>query len=128
MNKEIRYSDILINFNINPGSGQLARNTNENAVARSIRNLILTEPGERRFSDIGSRIRSILFEPMDSITKNRLKSLIESVINNHEPRANLIDVIVNENELEQTYTVTIIFSIINITQPITLTITLERIR
>jgi len=126
--KEVRYSDIYTNLSINPGSGQLARLTNETAVARSIRNLVLTEPGERRFSDLGARIRSILFEPMDSITANALKSLIESVIENNEPRANLIDVAVKPNELEQTYTVTIVFSIINIAEPITLSLTLERIR
>ena len=64
--KDEIYSDFLVNLNPHPVSGMLLRFVNEKAVTRSIRNLILTNRGERLYQPkIGSDIRSILFEPME---------------------------------------------------------------
>jgi hypothetical protein len=123
------YSDIFINLNMHPGNNQLARHTNENAVKRSIKSLVLTAPNERLFQpDIKCEIRRALFEPMDAIMGTTIKTLIEQVIKNHEPRANLLDVIVKPDYDNQAYEVTILFAMINIPDPVQLSLKLSRIR
>lgn len=123
------YSDIFINLNVHPGNNQLARHTNENAVKRSIKSLILTAPNERLFQpDVKCEIRKALFEPMDATQQRVIQTLIEQVINNHEPRANLIEVKVNPDYEQQLYTVTILFAMINIPDPVQLSLKLNRIR
>lgn len=123
------YSDIFINLNVHPGNNQLARHTNENAVKRSIKSLVLTNPNERLYQpDVKCEIRKALFEPMDAIMATTIKTLIEQTINNHEPRANLIDVVVKPDYEQQAYTVTILFAMINIPDPVQLSLKLSRIR
>lgn len=125
----IVYSDIFINLNVHPGNNQLARHTNENAVKRSIKSLVLTNPTERLFQpDIKCEIRKALFEPMVPAMATTIKTLIEQTINNHEPRANLIDVLVEPDYEQQAYTVTILFAMINIPDPVQLSLKLSRIR
>jgi len=123
------YSDIFINLNVHPGNNQLAKHTNENAVKRSIKTLVLTAPNERLFQpDLKCEIRRALFEPMDAVIATTIKTLIEQVITNHEPRANLLDVIVSPDYEAQAYGVTIVFAMINIPDPIQLSLKLNRIR
>lgn len=123
------YSDIFINLNVHPGNNQLARHTNENAVKRSIKSLVLTNQNERLFQpDIKCEVRKALFEPMDDIMTQTIKTLIEQVITNHEPRANLLDVIVKPDYNQQAYEVTILFAMINIPDPVQISLKLNRIR
>ena len=125
----IIYSDFDINLSINPISGDIGRITNEAAIRRSILNLIQTDFYERPFKpDIGSNIRKLLFEPLMPITIELLQKSISDVINNYEPRANLIDVICTPYEDNNAVDVTIVFSVINREQPITMQVTLDRIR
>ena len=103
--------------------------TNEDAVAQSILNLLMTTPGERLFqSEVGSGIYKILFENITPQTTTALLQLIKSTLNNHEPRAKVLGVDVNPNEDENAYFITIIFSVINRTEPITLNFILNRVR
>lgn len=123
------YSDIFINLAVHPGNNQLARLTDGQAVKRSIKNLVLTQPMERLHQpQIKSEIRKALFEPMGPVMAETIKTLIEEVINNNEPRANLIDVLVRPDYDQQSYGVTIIFSVINIPEPLKLDIKLNRVR
>jgi phage baseplate assembly protein W len=127
--REVRYSDFLTNFDLNPITDELSRATNEEAVKQSIRNLILTAPGERPYQpDIGSGIKNILFEPMDEITSIALTNEIKNTINNHEPRANLEDVSIIANEIDQSYYVNILFSMINSTQVSQMSFVLNKVR
>lgn len=126
---QVYYSDIDTNLTINPISEDIGRITNENAIRRSIRNLLLTDYYERPFKpDIGSNIRKLLFELITPITIELLQKGISDVINNYEPRANLIDVICTPFEDNNAIDVTIVFSIINIEEPITMQLSLDRIR
>jgi len=126
---QVYYSDIDTNLTINPISEDVGRITNENAIRRSIRNLILTDYYERPFKpDIGSNIRKLLFELITPITIELLQKGISDVINNYEPRANLIDVICTPYEDSNAIDVTIVFSIINREDPITMQLSLDRIR
>jgi len=125
----IIYSDIPSNFDIHPIKEDLVLLTNENAVKRSIRNLLLTDPYERFFNpDVGAGIRQSLFENISSDTEYVLKEKIRETIVNYEPRANIYSVNVKALADDNAYSASIVFSIINSTTPITLDLILKRVR
>lgn len=109
------FKDISMTFQVNPLNYDLIALKNETAIARSIRNLIFTLPGERFFnSNLGSRISKSLFENIDDITASIIKDEIANTINNYEPRVNLIEVIVSPNYDENEFNVTINYRIVGI--------------
>ena len=65
------FKDISMTFQANPLNNDLIGLKNENAIARSVRNIVFTLPGEKFFDeDFGSRISQSLFENIDDITAN----------------------------------------------------------
>lgn len=127
--KQILYTDIFTSamFNVDTRDVQLAEN--EDAVKQSILNILLTNRGERFFNyNFGSDIKKILFENMTPQTSSMLVEFIKSSIENFEPRANLLDVKVNPYYDDNAYTVTIVFNVINKTEPVTLEFLLNRVR
>lgn len=123
------YSDLTTSFTIHPNKLDLVVFTNEEAVKRSILNILFTDRGERLFNPtFGSNMRALLFENISPQTESAIKSYIESAIENEEPRAKLIDVVVAALPDENAYSATVIFSIINNSDPIILDFLLNRIR
>lgn len=123
------YSDFYNNFNAHPQTKKLAKYTNEEAVKRSIRNIIQTDKGERPFQpEIGCNVRSLLFEPMVETTALRMRDMIEDAISKFEKRARVISVEVYPFEARNAYDVFIIFEVINSVNPTTLNLTLYRAR
>ena len=109
------FRDINMSFKVNPLTYDLIANKNETAIARSIRNLILTAPGERPFNpELGSQVSRLLFEPIDDITTDALKEQIENTINNFEPRVRLRQVVVQPNFDNNEYDISIRYDIIGI--------------
>lgn len=109
------FKDVSMSFKVSPLTFDLIANKNETAIARSIRNLILTVPGERPFNpELGSQVSRLLFEPLDSITTESLKEQIENTINNFEPRVKLSQVIVQPNYDDGEYDISIRYSIVGI--------------
>ena len=107
------FKDISMSFKFNPLSGDLIALKNENAIARAVRNIVLTSPGEKLFDpDFGSNISEILFENVDEITAVSIQDEIKNCLNNYEPRVDLTDVIVNPNFDENQFDVKIIYTII----------------
>jgi phage baseplate assembly protein W len=99
------------------------------AVIRSVRYLLLTKNFERPFqSNIGSRIQSLLFEPIDALTAQSLKSEIENVLDKFEPRVSLVQVTIYEKPDDNAYSVTIQFYIGNNVEPTAINLILERTR
>jgi phage baseplate assembly protein W len=126
--KEI-YSDFFTNFNIHPNTGTLLKRTNVEAVKRSLRNLLSTDKGERLFSpDFGANIKQYLFEPADSVTRENLKVSISEAIKNYEPRAYVDAINISLSNDEHTYTIDIIFKVINNPDPALLQVKLDRVR
>lgn len=126
--KEI-YSDFLTNFNAHPNTGALLKRSDEEAVKRSIRNLMLTDTGERLFQpDLGSNVRRYLFENASEVTKNGLRESIINTIKNYEPRANVVDVIVKLSNDEHSYMIDIYFNIINNPTVVVFNVQLDRVR
>ena len=87
------FKDISGSFQINPLNEDLIALKNETAIARSLRNLVLTERGERPFApNLGCGVNALLFDNMDSVTASVVRDEIIQVIDNYEPRVSLIDV------------------------------------
>lgn len=111
----IPFKDISASFLVNPLNYDLIGLTNENAIARSIRNLILTGPGERPFSPaLGSDVTNLLFDNIDMFTASSIDTQIRDTIENYEPRIKLIDVIVKANAEQYAFDVQIQYEIIGI--------------
>ena len=123
------YSDFMTDFNFHPQTKKMLTIKDEVAVTRSIRNLLLTDRYERLFRpQIGSTIRSMLFEDISGHTTARLKTAIEETIENHEPRANLLEVVVTPYPEQNGYVVTVVFFLRNESEAITINMPLVRVR
>lgn len=123
------YSDFLNDLTPHPVIKDVVRYTNEAAVSRSIRNLLLTDRGERLFQpDLGSDIRKLLFETMSDSTSDLISKFVQDTIRFHEPRAKVLKVDVAAYEEENAYAITIQYLIINKQDPVQLTVTLDRVR
>ncbi len=102
-------------FQVNPINYDLIALKNETAIARSIRNLVLTYPGERFFNEnLGSKVSRSLFENLDEISASVIKDEIENTIRNYEPRVNLTSVTVTPNYNEDEFNVTVQYRIVGI--------------
>lgn len=124
-----RYSDFLLSFDKNPQTGNLAKVTNEESVKQSLRLLILTNLGERLYSPyVGSKLKSSLFDPIDPMTADVIRTTIFQCIQNNEPRVNLIEVVVADDYDNNRYVVNIIFNLINIPEVLQLDLLLKRAR
>lgn len=122
-------SDFMTNFNKHPESDQLVRLVNSEAVKRSIRSLILTQKRERMFQpSVGCDIQRLLFEPMTPQTATVLKETILETIRTYEKRALEPDVVVVADDFNNSYTVFIVFQVFNNTDPINISINLNRVR
>ena len=84
------FRDVSATFQVNPLNFDIVSLRNENAIARSVRNLILTIPGERPFNPVlGSNVYKLLFENFDSQTAFAIRTQIKNTINNFEPRVKI---------------------------------------
>jgi phage baseplate assembly protein W len=109
------FKDLSMSFQVNPLNYDLIALKNESAIARSVRNLVLTYPGERFFNEnLGSKVSRSLFENVDEISASIIKDEIENTIRNYEPRVNLIEVIVSPNYDNNEFNVTINYRIVGI--------------
>jgi len=127
--KQNLYSDFKKDLTISPISKDLALIKDEDAVKESIKNLVLTDPGERLMQPyIGGGIRGLLFENITPGTLNLIKSRVETTIKTYEPRAQLIDVTVSSSIDDNRVDVVIRFYVRNSDIPVTLDLILTRIR
>ena len=113
-----KYKDISMSFETNPLNDDLVSLTDTSAIARSIRNIVFTSPGEKFFNpDFGSRVSESLFENVDNVSALAIKDEIKSSIINFEPRVNLLDTIVVPNPDDNEMAVTIEYEIVGIDIP-----------
>tara|TARA_R100001594_G_scaffold72004_3_gene106580 strand:- start:1273 stop:1674 length:402 start_codon:yes stop_codon:yes gene_type:complete len=112
------FKDVSATFQINPLNRDLIQLKNATAIARSLRNLIMTVPGERPFNPVlGSNVTSLLFETLDNLTASSIKSEIINTIENFEPRVKLNEVIVKASPDENQFDVLIQYYVIGIDVP-----------
>lgn len=111
---QVKFSDFTSEFTSNPATGDLYKNVNDFAIKESLKNLILTEQGERMFQPtLGGTIRRSLFGQLDEITVTRLRSSVEMTIKNHEPRVVFRDISIVTDDDRNNASLTIFYSTIN---------------
>ena len=109
------FKDVSMSFKVNPFNNDVLTIKNETAIARSIRNLILTNKGERFFNpDLGCGVNDLLFDNVDLLTANRIESEIRYCIDTYEPRVDLTDIQVRPNYDNYTFDIVIRYNIIGI--------------
>ena len=112
------FKDVSASFKVNPLTNDLIAIKNETAIARSLRNLVLTTPGERFFNEnLGSQVNNLLFESVDDVTALSVRTEIITVIENYEPRVKLLTVSVNADIDNYNMDVRIVYQVIGIDIP-----------
>ena len=113
-----KFKDISMSFETNPLNDDLVSLSDSSAIARSIRNIVFTSPGEKFFNpDFGSRISESLFENVDDVSALAIEDEIRSSIINFEPRVNLLNANVVPNPDDNEMNVTIEYEITGIDIP-----------
>ena len=113
-----KFKDISMSFETNPLNDDLVSLSDTSAIARSIRNIVFTQPGEKFFNpDFGSRISESLFENVDDVSALAIEDEIKSSIINFEPRVNLLNTNVVPNPDDNEMNVTIEYEITGIDIP-----------
>lgn len=123
------FRDLDLSFNIHPIQKDINTHKNEFAVINAVKNLVLTNHYERPFQpDLGSNIRRLLFENIDSVIAAQIEREIVETILNFEPRVEVSKVTASASPDENRYNIAMEFFIINNPNPITINFFLERIR
>ena len=109
------FRDISMSFQVNPITSDLIATKNETAIARSVRNLVLTRPGEKFFNpNLGSRVSESLFDNMDEVSASIVEDDIRDTIDNYEPRVKLKSVKATPDYQGNAFDVVITYNIIGI--------------
>jgi phage baseplate assembly protein W len=124
-----QYKDLNLSFLANPVTKDIAKLTNEAAVKRSIRNIIMTNFYERFYNpSFGSSVSGLLFEPLSFVSKIMLERAVERAIARYEPRASVIRIDATINAERNGYSVSIIFKTLNSQEPISIELFLQRVK
>ena len=112
------FKDLSASFQTNPLSNDLIALKNESAIARSVRNLVLTIQGERPFQPVlGTGVNNLLFDNMDKLTASAIRSELRTTIENYEPRVEINEIIVEPDFEGNAFHVTLQYFIIGIDVP-----------
>ena len=112
------FKDLSASFQTNPLSNDLIQLKNESAIARSVRNLVLTGQGERPFQPVlGTGVSRLLFENMDKLTASAIRSELRTTIENYEPRVEINEIIVEADFERNAFDVTLQYFIIGMDVP-----------
>jgi len=123
------YNDLDLDFVNHPVTQDVSVKVDDEAVKRSIRNLVFINRFEKPFHpEINSGIRALLFEPLTPLTSIRLRQQIRDTIINFEPRAELLQLAIQEFPKENAYKVSILFRVKNSMNPVSFNFALERLR
>jgi len=123
------FKDLNLDFQQNTATKDIQKIKDIEAVKRSVRNLINTNHYEKPFHpEIGSNLRAMLFELMTPQMNHIISKQIENLINNYEPRCNLVEVFTQPMFDRNGYSVQISFMVNNHQEPVIVESFLERLR
>lgn len=129
ISREPDYSDLDLDFFAHPTTKDVVKKTGNDAIKRSIRNLVFTNFYEKPFRpDVGSGVRDLLFENVTPLTLIYLQDAIKTLLVNYEPRIQLVDVVVSDDIDHNGFNVTLGYIILNRQEKVISTLFLERIR
>ena len=124
-----QFRDLDLNFTIHPLKKDINKHLDSTAVINAIKNLVLTGHYEKPFNpDYGSNVRKLLFETLDIITASAIEREIKQTIESFEPRVRVIGIAVIPDEENNGFSVRMEFSIVNQTNPVSISFLLERTR
>tara|TARA_S200002703_G_C3799272_1_gene246949 strand:- start:148 stop:528 length:381 start_codon:yes stop_codon:yes gene_type:complete len=124
-----KYSDIDFNFAKNPVTNDVSIVQDADAIKASVRNIILTDAGERPFNpNLGSSLRGLLFEPLSPITSSAIESRIRNTLTVFEPRIEILRLNVVPDPDRNAFNVTLGFRMPGDTRLVLVPITLKRLR
>ena len=127
-NKNI-YRDFDLSFGRNPLTNDVSKKLDANSINQALRTLVSTDFLERPFRPtVGSRVKSLLFEPADPITIIELKNAVTELIINHEPRVEVQKLDVIDLPDHNAYSVVLIYNLVNVLETQEIKITLKRLR
>ena len=112
------FKDLSASFQSSPLSNDLIALKNESAIARSVRNLVLTIQGERPFQPVlGTGVNNLLFDNMDKLTASAIRSELRTTIENYEPRVEINEILVEADFEGNAFHVTLQYFIIGMDVP-----------
>ena len=115
---ERTYKDMAYSMFANPMSGDMGKKTGADAVKGAIVSILKTDFNERLFQpEFGSNIRALLFEQMNPITVERIKTEVKEAVERHEPRAQVIGIQVEAQEEQNRYLVSVVFNVSSESEP-----------
>jgi len=124
-----QYIDIDLAFANKPSSGEIYKKTDAASVKQAVKTLVLTNKLEKPFRpDFGGDVRGLLFELADYGADDVVKEDIIDNIERYEPRAEVIDVVVNTQPDRNSISVNIKFRVVNTSEEVELTTSLARLR
>jgi phage baseplate assembly protein W len=124
-----QYKDVSLTFGKNPVTNDVLAVTGADAVRRAIKTILSTRAGEVPFlPNFGGRLDGLLFEPIDPITTAAINSEIRAAIETYEPRVTIQTLKITPTPDEHQYQVDVTFVLVNLADPITLTVFLSRLR
>jgi len=124
-----QFTDLDLSFAVNPFTKDIYLKTEEDAVKTALKHLLRTNNFERPFHpEIGTQIRSLMFENFSSAVKIAMERTIFESIEKFEPRARLISVMVEESISTNDLVINVIFTLKNSPAPITITTSISRVR
>lgn len=125
--KKTKFVDIDLNFSLHPISSDIGKRVDGNAIATSIKNLVMTNMYDRPFHpEISSNVTNLLFQNFNSDTAEVLKRSIRYTIENFEPRAEVVYINIYDDVDSNNLTVELAFNIVGIVETVVTTFNLER--
>ena len=123
------FKDLDLDFTAHPVTGDISQKTDEEAVKRSVRNLILMTRYDKPFRpEIDSRVYRLLFEPVSPLVAMAIRSNIMDIISAYEPRAKMNDVQVVFDERKNSFDVLVSFMMTNSRTTSKVFVSIERLR
>ena len=124
-----RFIDLDLDFQSHPSTGDIAKKVDDEAIKRSVRNIVFTNTYDRPFHpEMASGVRALLFENVTPVIAQLIANRIKDAIVAFEPRVELIDVAVDPSLDNNHYGVTILFRLKNTQRQQNLNLVLQRIR
>ena len=113
-----KFTDISLSFVRNPVTNDILTITNEDAIKKSISNLIRTRIGERFFNNLlGTSIDNSIFELQTPEVANYLETEIKTLLKNYEPRIGVPTVLITYPEESNEMNIEISFDILGLGFP-----------
>ena len=123
------YKDVDCSFESKPSSGDVYKKTDAAAVVQGVRNLLLTNKGEKPFNPyFGSRLNRLIFSLDTETDEDDVEQAVRNAITNHEPRARVISVSAKFSPDYNSADVTVNFRVVNTLKDVSVTVTIARIR